>query len=187
MAAVALVLLAPFLGVIALLLWITQGPPILYRQVRIGQGGKPFVLYKFRTMRSGAEREGPKITVAGDPRITPIGRFLRRYKLDELPQLFNVLKGDMVLVGPRPEVPEYIALLSEEEKAILEVPPGITDPTTVWLRNEEEVLRQHPDPERYYREVLLKEKIRRSLEYQRQRTFFTDLMVLWRTFLALFR
>ena len=137
---------APLLAATAALVKASSPGPVLFRQQRIGRGGKPFELWKFRTMRVGGT--GPQITADGDRRITRIGRILRKTKLDELPELFNVLRGDLSLVGPRPEVAKYVALYPEAERAFLQrFRPGITDPATVRFRNEEDILARAPDPE----------------------------------------
>lgn len=155
--------------------------PVLYRSPRIGQWGNPFWVLKFRTMVINADRMGGPSTADDDPRITPIGHFLRKYKLDELPQLFNVLRGEMSFVGPRPEVPEYVALLSERERAILSVPPGITDWATLWNPDEGTVLAGCADPERAYLEIIRPRKIALQLEYVKRHSFRIDLVILFRT------
>lgn len=174
-----LVLLAAPLVLIALAVWIDSGPPVLFRQTRIGRGGKPFTMLKYRTMVADAESAG-KLSVGSDPRVTRIGRVLRKYKLDELPQLINVLRGDMSLVGPRPEVPEY-AFVYPEQAEVWSVRPGITDPTAVYFYNESSLLAQEEDPAAYYKEVLLPEKTRRYVDYVRGRSFLSDLKVILQT------
>lgn len=155
-----------------------DGGPALFRQQRIGRDQLPFEILKFRTMRAAA---GAPITKAGDPRITRTGAFLRRWKLDELPQLWNVIRGDMSLVGPRPEVPEYVRLYPDAAKEIFRVRPGITGPAQLRGIREEDVLAASDDPERTYREVLLPRKIRIDLGYARRAGFCTDLVLLART------
>jgi lipopolysaccharide/colanic/teichoic acid biosynthesis glycosyltransferase len=155
--------------------------PVLFRQQRVGRGGQPFEFYKFRSMRadSGA---GPHVTAARDPRITPVGRILRKTKLDELPQLFNVLKGDLSLVGPRPDVPACVATYPEADRKFLQrVRPGITDPATVAFRNEEAILAEAADPERTYLEEVQPQKLRISRAYLESASFFSDLAVLLAT------
>ncbi len=159
-----------------LAVWIEDGGPIFFRHVRVGRGGRKFALLKFRSMRKGAG--GPAITAGGDARVTRVGRILRRYKLDELPQLWNVVRGDMALVGPRPEAPEYVDADNPAWRAALGVRPGITDLATLIYRNEEEILAGVPDPERYYREVLLPAKLELNLRYAAASTPASDLRLL---------
>ncbi len=158
-----LLVLSPLLIAVGLGIWVTDGFPILFRQVRVGRNGRPFQLLKLRSMRKA--NAGAKITSAGDPRITGIGRILRRYKLDEIPQLWNVVRGDMALVGPRPEVPEYVNSQDPVWKAILTRRPGITDLPTLVYRNEEDILARFPQPERHYREFILPDKLAMNLAY----------------------
>ena len=158
--------------------------PIFFRQERVGRGGRNFVLYKLRTMRLSTD--GPQVTAPGDDRITRVGRILRKTKLDELPQLWNVVRGDMSLVGPRPEVPRYVDLDDPLWMETLRVRPGITDPVTLKLRDEESVLaRVEGDPERFYREELQPAKLREYVAYSRSRSWSKDVAVLCRTVLAL--
>lgn len=155
--------------------------PVLFRQQRVGRGGTPFELWKFRSMRTDSGT-GPQVTADRDPRITSIGRLLRKTKLDELPELFNVLKGDLSLVGPRPEVARYVALYPEAEREFLQrYRPGITDPATVRFRNEEEILARASDPERAYREEVLPEKLRMYRAYLEGASFMSDFKVLAQT------
>ena len=179
--AIALVLLSPLLLIIAIVVRITSPGPALYSGKRVGLQGKIFKMHKFRTMVVDAEKLGGSCTYEGDPRITRTGNWLRKFKLDELPQLFNVLVGEMSLVGPRPEVQEYVEMFSPEERAILSVRPGITDWASIWDRDEAKALAGSPDPERTYREVIRPEKIRLQLEYVRRRSFLTDLTILLET------
>lgn len=181
----ALVILIPAFLVIAALIMLEDGGPVFYRGVRVGRNGKPFRIFKFRTMVRNAEKLGGPSTAGDDPRITPIGRVLRRYKLDELPQLLDVLRGEMSLVGPRPEVPQYVALFTPEERAILSVRPGITDWASLWNSDEAAVLAGSADPERTYLEKIRPEKIRLQLEYVRKRSFWVDLTILVQTVLAI--
>jgi len=136
----SLVVLSPILIIVAIIIKLNSKGPILYKQLRVGLNGRPFYIYKFRTMETGADKKGLLITGADDPRLTSVGRFLRKIKLDEMPQLFNVLKGEMSIVGPRPEVPKYVNLYTDEQKRVLTVKPGMTDPATVYFRNEEKLL-----------------------------------------------
>ena len=171
--------------VIALLMKLRSPGPVFYRGRRIGRAGKPFRILKFRTMVVNADRIGGASTADGDPRITRIGRFLRKYKVDELPQLLNVLRGEMSFVGPRPEVPQYVETFSEEQKAILELRPGITDWATLWNSDEGAALAGCPDPEACYLEKIRPEKIRLQLEYVRNHSFRTDLVIIMRTLIAI--
>jgi lipopolysaccharide/colanic/teichoic acid biosynthesis glycosyltransferase len=155
--------------------------PIFFTQRRIGRGFVPFSLYKFRTMVPIAPKVGPKITVAGDPRVTRIGRVLRATKLDELPQLLNVIKGDMSLVGPRPEVPEYVDLFVDDYRQILALRPGITDLASIKYRNEAEVLARSEDPEREYVTRILPDKIALAEEYVRRSSLAFDLKLIFLT------
>lgn len=151
-----------------------------FTQQRVGRGGRPFTVVKLRTMRPTRE-PGTTITSAGDPRITRVGRFLRRTKLDELPQLWNVLKGDMSFVGPRPDVPGYADKLQGEERLLLSVRPGITGPATLAYRGEEAILAEQDCPERYNDEVIYPDKVRINLEYIRNWRFRDDLRYIWQT------
>jgi len=171
-------LMPVLIGLALVILW-REGPPVLFSQTRIGRGGRPFHIWKFRTMQPGGM--GPVITAAGDHRVTRTGAFLRKYKLDELPQLFNVLRGDMSLVGPRPEVPEYVQRQAPIWEAILQVRPGITDPASLLYRNEEELLGQSRNPEQLYRERVLPAKLLLNLDYLRKRSFLRDLKLIWLT------
>ncbi len=160
--------------------WIKQedGGPVFYRGERIGLNGRPFRIFKFRTMVVDAEKLGASSTSDDDPRITRFGRFLRKYKLDELPQLINVLLGDMSLVGPRPEVKKFTDLYTEEERAILTVRPGITDWASIWNPDEGALLAGSMDPDKDYFEKIRPEKIRLQLKYVRERSFLTDIKII---------
>ena len=157
----------------------STGRPVLFRQRRMGKGGRPFTLVKFRTMRP--DSRGRPITTDGDDRITPVGRFLRKTKLDELPELWNVLRGDMSLVGPRPEVTEYVDLNDGLWQQVLRVRPGITDPLALRLPNEEQLLQSVNASEEQYLQILQRFKLKQSLGYQRERTWFSDIRVLVQT------
>ena len=183
-ALLGLVLTLPLFAVIALLIKRDSEGPVFYRAPRVGKDGKPFKMLKFRTMVANADKIGGPSTANDDPRITRVGRFLRRYKLDELPQLINVLKGEMSFVGPRPEVQQYVDMYTEEEKAILTVKPGITDWASLWNSDEGAVLAGSPDPEKAYLELIRPTKIKLQLEYVRRRSFLTDLGILLRTVMA---
>lgn len=158
-----------------------DGGPVFYRGERIGLHGKPFRIFKFRTMVVNADRIGGPSTPDDDPRITRIGRRLRKHKLDELPQLFNVFLGDMSLVGPRPEVKCYIDMFTLEEKAILSVRPGITDWASIWNPDEGSILAGAVDPEAAYRELIRPTKVKLQLKYVREQSWATDLQILWET------
>jgi len=177
-----LILTSPLFAIIAILIKLDSKGPVFYRGVRIGQFGKQFKIFKFRTMVEKAEELGGPSTAADDPRLTKFGRFLRKYKFDELPQLINVLKGEISLVGPRPEVKMYIDMMSEKErKTILSVKPGITDFASLWDFREEEVLKGSPDPEKTYLEKIRPKKIQLQLKYVKNRSFLLDLKIILKT------
>ena len=180
--ALALLLLAPVFALIALAIrWDTPGP-VFFRQERVGRRGCLFHIRKFRTMVVDAPSRGPAITIGQDPRITRVGGWLRRTKLDELPQLMDVLQGHMSLVGPRPEVPQYVALYPPElRERVLAVRPGITDPVSLKLADEARVLAASADPERTYREELLPAKLREAVAYAEQASLWSDLRIIWAT------
>ena len=181
-AAIALVVFSPFFLFATLLIATSSTGPILFRQRRVGRGGQPFTLFKFRTMR--VNDSGPSVTTDGDARVTRIGKILRRTKLDELPEFWNVLIGDMSLVGARPEVPRFVDLTNAQWRQILTSRPGLTDPVTIRLRNEEQLLAPIPEPERFYREVLQPYKLMGYVAYQNHRTWWTDIDVIFKTALA---
>ncbi|HEY7113806.1 MAG TPA: sugar transferase [Thermoanaerobaculia bacterium] len=182
-AGIGLLVVSPIIAVAGIVVRSTSAGPAFFRQERIGRAGRPFTLYKLRTMR--VSQTGPQVTARGDDRITPLGRFLRRSKLDELPQLWNVVRGDMSLVGPRPEVRKYVTSDDPAWRRVLSVRPGITDPVTLELRDEESVLAAAPgDPERFYREELLPGKLRNYAAYLDRRSAWTDFAVLFRTVAA---
>ena len=172
-----LILLAPVLVVVAVLVKLEDHGPVFFRQMRVGRGGCTFRVWKFRTMIPDAERRGGTLTIGADPRTTRVGRWLRHAKVDELPQLFNVLAGDMSLVGPRPEVPRYVALYSADQRRVLELIPGITDPASIKYSRESDLLARAPDPERYYTAIVMPDKIRINLNYAAQASRWTDLKV----------
>ena len=182
-----LLLLSPVILCIAVWVKCDSKGPIFYRQVRVGKDGREFKLLKFRSMRMGADRAGLLTLGDRDPRITRSGFWLRKTKLDELPQLFNVLVGDMSLVGPRPEVPKYVALYTPEQREILSVRPGITDAASVEMRNEAELLAQQADPEAYYVNVQIPLKIKLAKEYIAQQSFLSDLKLIVRTIGVMFK
>ena len=177
LAFLGLLFLFPLLVVVALLIRIKMpGAPVIFRQKRVGQHGKLFTMYKFRTMKPG--HSGSPVSVKGESRITPLGAFLRRYKLDELPELWNVLIGDMSFVGPRPDVPGYADKLEGEDRKILKLKPGITGPASLKYANEEEILASQEDPVKYNNEVIWPDKVRINMEYLKRRNFWLDLKVI---------
>jgi len=180
-----LVLLSPFLLAISFLIKREDGGSVFFRGVRVGRSGKRFRIFKFRTMVFNAEKKGGLSTADDDPRITRTGRLLRKFKLDELPQLINVLRGEMSIVGPRPEVPHYVNMFTDEEKAILTVRPGITDWASLWNSDEGAILAGSPDPEKTYMEKLRPEKIRLQLKYVRERSFWVDMKIIFLTLKAI--
>ncbi len=184
--AVGLVVLSPGLFLIALLVKITSNGPIFYRAERLGKHGKNFWLYKFRTMEMDPTNSGPKITVKADPRVTAVGRWLRKFKLDEFPQLVNVLKGEMSLVGPRPEDPSYIAHYSPHQRELLRVAPGITSPASLKFRQEERLLTGEDWEETYVNEIL-PQKLEIDLRYLQNSNFMMDIWILLRTVGSIFR
>jgi lipopolysaccharide/colanic/teichoic acid biosynthesis glycosyltransferase len=181
------VALAPLFVIIAALVKATSRGPVFFRQVRVGQLGKPFRIFKFRSMMSGGSGRGASLTTASDPRVTPLGRWLRSSKLDELPQLINVLLGQMSLVGPRPEVPEYVETYSEDEKRVLLEKPGITGFVAMHNVLEEELLAAQADKHHYYQTVLLPVKLRLDLLYCDDVRLLEDLRILFGTFFKIFR
>lgn len=179
-----LLVLSPLFLVLAVWIKCDSAGPVFYRQVRVGRNNRDFKLYKFRSMRVGSDRKG-LITIGGhDPRVTRSGYYIRRYKLDELPQLINVFVGDMSLVGPRPEVRKYVGLYTPEQMRVLVVRPGITDLASIRYRNENELLEQVDDPDRYYVDVIMQDKLRINLEYVASHSFWGDLKLICQTFKA---
>ncbi len=178
-AGLGLLLLSPLLLVVAVWIKLDSPGPVMFRQERVGRFGRPFRIHKFRTMRVDAPALGPQITIGADPRITRSGRFLRASKLDELPQLWDVFRGAMSLVGPRPEVPRYVALYPADlREVVLSVRPGITDPASLSFRNESELLAQAADPEREYVEVVMPAKLRLAADYVRRASLATDVRLI---------
>lgn len=176
-----LIVASPLLFGIALAIKIGSDGPVFYRGLRVGQYGKPFRIYKFRTMVINAEKLGGPSTADDDPRITPIGKWLRRRKLDELPQLINVLKGEMSFVGPRPEVKEVTDLYTEKEKPLLQLKPGITDYASLWNINEGEILKGSKDPHKTYMEKIWPKKVQLQLTYLKEQSLFTDVKIILKT------
>jgi lipopolysaccharide/colanic/teichoic acid biosynthesis glycosyltransferase len=186
-AALGLLLLSPLLVLLILLSKAAGGGPVFYGQKRVGLGGREFTIWKFRSMVAGADKIGPLLTKDGDLRITPLGRLLRKTKLDELPQLWNVLRGDMSLVGPRPEVPRYVAHYSEAQREVLRWKPGITDPATLAFREEELLLSQAADSEQFYLDYCLPRKIQLNQDYARRANLRADTWVIVQTLWSLAR
>jgi lipopolysaccharide/colanic/teichoic acid biosynthesis glycosyltransferase len=180
-----LVVLLPLLAGLAIVIKRESAGPVFYRGLRAGRYGKPFRIFKFRTMVVNADQIGGPSSSDDDPRITRVGAFLRRYKLDELPQLINVLSGEMSLVGPRPEVLQYVEMFTESERAILSVSPGITDWASIWNPDEGAALAGSPDPEKAYLEEIRPEKIRLQLKYVENQSLWTDFLILKETFQVL--
>ncbi len=177
-----LLLVSPIFLVLAIWIKLDSEGPIFYRQVRVGRGNKDFRLFKFRSMRVGADKQG-LITIGGhDPRVTRSGYFIRKYKLDELPQLINVFVGDMSLVGPRPEVRKYVDMYTPEQLHVLDVRPGITDAASIAYRNENELLEKAEDPDQYYIDVIMQDKLRINLEYVANHSFGEDVCLIFKTF-----
>lgn len=159
---------------------------IFYKSLRVGKNGQTFYLYKFRTMVENADKIGGASTSADDPRLTKVGKFLRKYKLDELPQILNILKGDMALVGPRPTVPSVIfSLPKEQQDIILSVKPGLTDPASLWNIDEESLLAGKEDPHKFFMEEVYPQIVKKQVQYIRERTWVSDLVIIFKTFLAI--
>jgi lipopolysaccharide/colanic/teichoic acid biosynthesis glycosyltransferase len=175
---IGLVVLSPLFAIVALLIKLDSEGPVFYRGVRAGKDGKPFRIFKFRTMVVNADKIGGPSTSADDPRLTRVGKILRRYKIDEFPQMINILRGEMSFVGPRPEVLQEVELYTDEERLLLSVPPGMVDYATTRFHNEEEILRGSVDPHQAYREKIRPEKIKLGLEYVRNRSFWGDIKIL---------
>lgn len=177
-----LVVLSPLFLILAIWIKLDSKGPVFYRQVRVGYKNNDFRIFKFRSMRVGADK-GSLVTIGGhDPRVTKSGYFIRKFKFDELPQLINVLVGDMSLVGPRPEVRHYVDYWTTEQMHVLDVRPGITDPASIKFRNENELMEKAEDPEKYYIEVIMQEKIKLYLEYVEKHSFLYDIGLIFKTF-----
>lgn len=180
-----LILLLPLFIILSIWIKFDSEGPIFYKQVRVGRYNKDFYLYKFRSMRVGSDKKG-LITVGDrDPRITNSGYFIRKYKLDEFPQLINVLKGDMSLVGPRPEVRKYVDMYTPEQLRVLDVRPGITDLASIRYRNENEILAQAANPDEYYVNVVMQDKLKINLEYIDKHNLWYDIKLIFKTFYAI--
>lgn len=183
---IGLIIFSPLFLVLSLIIKIDSKGPVFYKQVRVGKDNKDFLLYKFRSMRVNSDKEG-LLTVGGkDSRITKSGYFIRKYKLDELPQLINVLKGEMSFVGPRPEVRKYVDLYNEKQKLVLMLKPGITDNASIIYRNENDMLSKSQDPETLYVQKIMPDKLKINLEYLNDNSFASDLKIIFRTFKAMF-
>ena len=177
-----LLLLSPLFLVLAIWIKCDSPGPVFYKQVRVGRNNKDFKLFKFRSMQVGADKKG-LITVGGhDSRVTRSGYFIRKYKLDEFPQLINVFIGDMSIVGPRPEVRKYVDLYTPEQMHVLDVRPGITSLASIRYRNENELLEKVDDPDQYYKDVIMQDKLKIDLEYVRKASFWFDIKLIFRTF-----
>jgi lipopolysaccharide/colanic/teichoic acid biosynthesis glycosyltransferase len=186
MSAIGIVAISPLLGVLVVLIKLDSKGPVFYRGLRAGRWGRPFLILKLRTMVENAEQLGGAETSADDPRITRIGKFLRQYKLDEFPQLINVLKGEMSLVGPRPEVVDEVACYTQQEQKVLRLRPGITDWASLKFHHEGEILRGSSDPHRAYHQKIRPEKLRLQLQYVQCHSLLTDIWIICRTFRAIF-
>ena len=183
---IGLLCLAPVFVVMAIWIKLDSRGPVFYRQTRVGRYGRDFRIFKFRSMRVGSDK-GRQITVGErDPRITRSGYFIRRYKIDELPQLINVFLGDMSIVAPRPEVRKYVDLYSEEQRKVFQVRPGITDLASIKYRNENELLSQVDDPDTYYIDVIMPDKLAINLEYIRHQSFMGDIKIIFNTLFKIF-
>jgi lipopolysaccharide/colanic/teichoic acid biosynthesis glycosyltransferase len=180
---VGILFLSPVFGLLAVAVKLSDGGPVFFRQQRVGQGGRLFAILKFRSMLVNAEKMGLSVTKEGDPRVTRIGRFMRKTKLDELPQLWNVLRGDMSFVGPRPEVPRYVAYYTTEQQRVLALKPGITDLATLEFRNEEGLLSTVADTEKFYLEYCVPRKIELNLAYAKTANVWEDIKIIIRTLL----
>lgn len=176
-----IIVLLPIFIIVSIAIKLDSKGDVLFLQKRVGRYGKEFNIYKFRTMVTDAEKLGKQITVGKDNRITKVGAFLRKFKIDELPQLFNVFKGDMSLVGPRPEVPKYVALYNEEQKRVLCVRPGITDIASLRYKDENDILGKVENPEEYYIKVIMKDKLDLNLEYIEKSNLFFDIYLILKT------
>lgn len=176
-----IIILSPIFIIVSIAIKLDSKGSILFLQKRVGRYGKEFNIYKFRTMVTDAEKLGKQITVGKDNRITKVGAFLRKFKIDELPQLFNVLKGDMSLVGPRPEVPKYVALYNEEQRKVLDIRPGITDMASLRYKDENDILGKVDNPEEYYINVIMKDKLNLNLEYIEKSNVFFDIYLILKT------
>ncbi|NFT91747.1 sugar transferase [Clostridium botulinum] len=178
-----IIILSPIFILISIMIKTGSDGPVFFKQIRVGEEGKDFEILKFRTMVVDAEKLGKQITVGNDNRITKIGSFLRKYKLDELPQLINVFKGDMSLVGPRPEVPRYVKMYNDEQRKVLEVKPGITDLASIRYKDENALLGKAENPEEFYINTIMPDKLALNLEYINKSNVFFDIYIIVKTIL----
>jgi lipopolysaccharide/colanic/teichoic acid biosynthesis glycosyltransferase len=183
---IVLSILFPFLLLIAIIITLESRGGIFYKQIRVGKNGVEFGLLKFRSMRSGADKAG-QLTVGEDRRVTKVGKFIRKYKIDEFPQLLNVIGGQMSIVGPRPEVPKYVALYDDEQKKVLSVKPGLTDLATIEFINEQAILGESNDAETTYINIVMPAKLTLNLEYINKRSFFLDLRLIFKTIISILK
>ncbi len=181
---IALVLLAPLFLVLALAIKLTTRGPVFYKGRRVGRGGHIFLMHKFRSMVVNADQMGTDLTPQGDPRVTKIGKFLRKTKIDELPNIIDILKGDMSFVGPRPESPLYAKYYNERQKRVLDVRPGVVGPAQIKYRHEELILKDKEDPDTYYVQELMPQKIEIDLNYIQNRSFLLDIKIIFKALLA---
>ena len=184
---IGILLLSPLFLILAIWIKLDSKGPVFYRQLRVGRNNHDFRILKFRSMRVGADKDSLVTIGARDSRITRSGYFIRKFKFDELPQLINVFIGDMSLVGPRPEVRHYVDYWTSEQMRVLDVRPGITDPASIKFRNENELMGQAEEPEKYYIEVIMQEKLRIYLEYIDNQSFFGDIALIFKTFFAVIK
>lgn len=182
-----LVIFSPFLIILSVIIFFNDFGPVFYKAPRVGRNGKLFKMFKFRTMVVNADKIGASSTTSSDSRITKVGKFLRKTKLDELPQFINVFTGKMSVVGPRPDVKAFTDMFTEEEKAILSVKPGITDYASIWNSDEGKILEGAEDPDKAYMELIWPEKKRLQLKYVREHSFWTDIKIVFLTLLAVVR
>lgn len=183
---IVLIIFSPFFLIIAFLIVIDSRGGVFYKQLRVGKNGKEFYLFKFRSMKSGADKTG-QLTIGNDARVTKIGKFIRKTKLDEIPQLINIIKGDMSVVGPRPEVPKYVAMYSPEQKKVLTIRPGLTDYASLEYFDEQKILGQSSDPENAYITEVMPKKIAMSLNYIQNSSFLVDLKLILQTIARIFK
>ena len=176
-----LIVLSPMLIIVTILIKKGSDGPVFFKQIRVGENEKEFLILKFRTMVVDAEKLGKQITIGNDSRITKIGAFLRKYKLDELPQLINVFKGEMSLVGPRPEVPRYVKLYTEEQRKVLKIKPGITDLASLRYKDENDLLGDKQDPEAFYINTVMPDKLSLNLEYMKKNNVIFDIYIIIKT------
>lgn len=183
---IVLILLSWLFIIISIWILLDSGGGVFYRQIRVGKNGKEFGLLKFRSMRTGADKSG-QLTVGNDSRVTAVGKFIRKTKIDEFPQLINIIKGDMSVVGPRPEVPKYVALYKDEQKKVLSVRPGLTDLASLKYFDEQEILGKSNDPEKTYIQEVMPEKLRLNLQYVSERSLILDISLIFKTIVRIFR